>query len=98
MPEDPALSSAVRLSNARMTDLCQAIPRKVLQICDDQAEVMYDGEPRWVHLQGMTGLEPGDYVVVYAEQVLEQMPPDEAEDILRFYEELEQMLGDAHNG
>ena len=77
--------------------MCQAIPRKVLQIAGDRAEVLYDGEPRWVHLQGMTGLEPGDFVVVYAEQVLEKMQPDEAEDILRFYEELEAMLGEAHD-
>lgn len=78
--------------------MCQAIPRKVLKLTDEQAEVMYDGEPRWVHLQGMTGLQPGDYVVVYAEQVLERMNADEAEDILRFQEELEAMLGEAHNG
>jgi hydrogenase assembly chaperone HypC/HupF len=77
--------------------MCQAIPRKVLQVTDDQAEVMYDGEPRWVHLQGMTGLQPGDYVIVYAEQVLEQMPAEEAEDILRFQAELEAMLGEAHD-
>jgi hydrogenase assembly chaperone HypC/HupF len=77
--------------------MCQAIPRKVLQVADDQAEVMYDGEPRWVHLQGMTGLQPGDYVIVYAEQVLEQMPAEEAEDILRFQAELEAMLGEANN-
>jgi hydrogenase assembly chaperone HypC/HupF len=77
--------------------MCQAIPRKVLQVTDTRAEVMYDGEPRWVHLQGMTGLQTGDYVVVYAEQVLEKMDRDEAEDILRFYEELEAMLGSAHD-
>lgn len=77
--------------------MCQAIPRKVLQITDDQAEVMYDGEPRWVHLHGMSGLQPGDYVVVYAEQVLEQMPAEEAEDILRFQEELEAMFSEVYD-
>jgi hydrogenase maturation factor len=46
----------------------------------------------------MSGLQPGDYVVVYAEQVLERMDAAEAEDILRFQEELERMLGEAHNG
>jgi hydrogenase assembly chaperone HypC/HupF len=76
--------------------MCQAIPRKVLQVTADQAEVMYDDEPRWVYLQGLNGLQPGDYVVVYAEQVLERMDADEAEDILRFQAELEAMLGEAH--
>jgi hydrogenase assembly chaperone HypC/HupF len=77
--------------------MCQAIPRKVLRVTDNQAEVMYDGEPRWVHLQGMTGLQPGDYVMVYAEQILEQMPAEEVKDILRFQAELEAMLGEAHD-
>lgn len=77
--------------------MCQVIPREVLRVTDNRAEVMYDGEPRWVHLQGMTGLQPGEYVVVYADQVLERMDVDEARDILRFYDELEQLLGESSN-
>jgi hydrogenase expression/formation protein HypC len=75
--------------------MCQAIPRIVLQINGDRVEVMYDGQPQWVTAHGIGDLTPGEYVVVYAGQALERMPKDEAEDILRFYDELEEMLRDA---
>jgi hydrogenase expression/formation protein HypC len=75
--------------------MCQAIPRIVLQINGDRVEVMYDGQPQWVTAHGIDDLAPGEYVVVYAGQALERMPKDEAEDILRFYDELEEMLRDA---
>lgn len=77
--------------------MCQAIPRKVLQVADGKAEVLYGGEPRWVYVQGIPDLAVGDYVVVYAAQALERMPTDEAEDMLRFLEELDVMLEEASN-
>ncbi|MDP9352737.1 MAG: HypC/HybG/HupF family hydrogenase formation chaperone [Chloroflexota bacterium] len=75
--------------------MCKAIPRRVLQIAEGRAEVLYDGEPRWVTVHGIPDLQVGEYVVVYAEQVLEKMPVEEAEDILRFCNELEAMLEEA---
>lgn len=78
--------------------MCQAIPRKVLQIDGERAEVLYDGAPQWVVVRGIPDLAIDDYVVVYAGQALERMEPEEAEDILRFQDELEQMLADASRG
>lgn len=75
--------------------MCKAIPRKVLQVADSRIEVLYDGEPRWVANHTIPDLIPGEYVMVYAEQVLERMPAEEAEDIIRFCEELEAMLEEA---
>lgn len=75
--------------------MCQAIPRKVLQPGDGRVEVLYDGEPRWVAAQGLTDLQAGEYVVVYAGQALERMPNDEAEELLRYIEEMEAMFDEA---
>lgn len=75
--------------------MCQAIPRPVLRLDDERAEVLYDGAPLWVTVRGIPDLAIGDYVVVYAGQALERIPTEEAEDILRFYDDLERMLEEA---
>lgn len=75
--------------------MCQAIPRKVLQIDGDRVEVLYDGRPEWVIVRGIQDVAVGEYLVVYAGQALERMDVEEAEDILRFQAELEQMLEEA---
>ncbi len=75
--------------------MCQAIPRRVLQVADGRAEVLYDGTPVWVAAQGISDLKIDEYVVVYAGQALERLPADEAEEMLRFYDELERMMEEA---
>lgn len=75
--------------------MCQAVPRRVLQMEGERAEVLYDGVPQWVTVRGIPDLAIGEYVVVYAGQALERMDEEEAEDILRFQEELEKMLEEA---
>lgn len=75
--------------------MCRATPRPVLQVEEGRAQVLYDGEPRWVAARGIAGLAPGQYVVVYADEAIETMESDEAEDILRFNDDLERMLEEA---
>jgi len=77
--------------------MCQTIPRKVLQVVGDRVEVLYDGVPRWLPVHGLPDLAPGEYVTVYAGAVLERMPVAEAEEILRFYAELDEMMDAAHD-
>jgi hydrogenase maturation factor len=67
----------------------------VLQVGDGQAEVLYDGERRWVAARDIDGLAAGQYVVVYAGEAIERMEREEAEDILRFNDDLERMLEEA---
>ena len=43
--------------------MCQAIPRPVLRVSGDRAEVVYDGVPTWVTVQGIPNLAAGEYVV-----------------------------------
>ena len=75
--------------------MCQAIPRRVLQVADRRAEVLYDGMPIWVTVQDIADLKVNEYVVVYADQALERLPTDEAEAMLRFYGDLERMIQEA---
>lgn len=75
--------------------MCQAIPRQVLRVDDRRAEVLYDGNPTWVAVHGISDVAVGEYLVVYAGQALERLPSDEAEAMLRFYDELEDMMREA---
>ena len=75
--------------------MCQAIPRRVLQVADGRAEVFYDGVPTWVAAHGIPDLQVGEYLVVYAGQALDRLPTDEAEEMLRFLEGLERMVQEA---
>ncbi len=75
--------------------MCQAIPRRVLQVSEGRAEVDYDDEPTWVAVHGIPDLKVGEYLVVYAGQALERLPTDEAEEILRFSAELDRMFAEA---
>ncbi len=75
--------------------MCQAIPRKVLQVTGERAQVLYDGVPTWVAMHGIPDVAIGQYLVVYAGQALERLPAQDAEAMLRFYNELERMVEDA---
>lgn len=72
--------------------MCQAIPREVLRVAEDRAEVLMDGRPTWVHAIALPELRVGDYVVVYAGQALERMERDEAEQLLRELSELDTLF------
>ena len=78
--------------------MCQAIPRRDLSIDGQSAEVVYDGAPLAVTVRGIDDLQVGEYVVVYAGQALERIPTADAEEILAFYKDLEQMLEEAVRG
>ncbi len=75
--------------------MCQAIPRRVLQVEADRVEVDYDGRPTWVEMHDLPNLAVGEYVVVYAGQALEKMDSAEAEEMLAWYANLESMLEEA---
>jgi hydrogenase expression/formation protein HypC len=75
--------------------MCQAIPRRVLQIEGERLLVDYDEQPTWVHAVGLEAVQIGDYVVVYAGQALERMEQAEAEELLAFYASLEGLLEEA---
>ena len=71
--------------------MCVTVPCKVLQVAEGQAEVLYEGGPRWVQTPGIPDLAAGEYVTVYAGTVLDRMPAEEAEEMLRLFAELAAM-------
>jgi len=75
--------------------MCQAIPRRVLQVGDGRAEVLYEGEPTWVAVNGIPDVQVGEYLVVYAGQALDRLPTEDAEEMLLFFDELERMVEEA---
>ena len=74
--------------------MCQAVPRRVLQVDGERVQVDYDGQPTWVHAVALPDLMAGEYVVVYAGQALERMHQAEAEELLAFYASLEDLLAE----
>ena len=72
--------------------MCVAVPCRVLQVANGQAEVLYDGAPRRVQAIGFPDLAVGEYVTVHAGVVLNRMPAEEAEVILSLFAELDAMM------
>lgn len=72
--------------------MCQAIPRKVLRVEGDQFEVLIDERPTWVSGFEITGVQAGDYVVVYAGAVIQKVSEEEALEILDFLREMDAMF------
>ena len=74
--------------------MCVTIPREVLRVWDDRAEVLIDGRPREVVCAGLVGLQPGDYVLVHADAAIERLSAAEARETLAFLAALEAALDD----
>ena len=68
--------------------MCMAVPCKVLQVANGQAEVLYEGKPLWVQTPGISDLREGEYVAVYAGKALNRMTAEEAADVQRVIEKL----------
>ena len=75
--------------------MCQAIPRLVLRVDGQRAEVDHDGRPTWVHTGALGAVSPGEYLLVYAGQALERVAKAEAEELLAFYADFEKLLEQA---
>ncbi len=74
--------------------MCVTIPREVLRVWDDRAEVLIDGRPREVVCAGLAGLQPGDYVLVHADAAIERLSAAEARETLDFLAALDAALAD----
>ena len=72
--------------------MCVTIPREVLRVWGDRAEVLIDGRPREVVCAGLAGLQPGDYVLVHADAAIERLSAAEARETLACLAALEATL------
>ena len=74
--------------------MCVTIPRQVVRVWADRAEVLFDGRPREVVCAGLDGLAPGDYVLVHADAAIERLSATEARETLDFLAAMEAILDD----
>ena len=74
--------------------MCVTVPREVVRVWDDRAEVLVDGLPREVVCAGLSGLKAGDFVLLHADAAIERLSAAEARETLDFLAALEAMLDD----
>ena len=70
--------------------MCVALPGKVMEIFEKDAVVDFNGN----HVRAIAGLVPisvGDYVLVHAGCILQKLSVGEAQDMIKLFEELEEV-------
>jgi len=74
--------------------MCVTIPRQVIRVWADRAEVLVDGAAREVVCVGLDGLAPRDYVLLHADAAIERLTADEARETMAFLAAMEALLDD----
>ncbi len=74
--------------------MCVAVPREVVRVWDDRAEVLVDGQPREVVCASLPDLQPGDFVLLHADAAIERLSPAEARETLEFIAAMDAMFDD----
>lgn len=72
--------------------MCQAIPRRVLQVCEGRAEVVAGDRCEWVSTVALPDIAPGEYVLVYAGVAVERVSEAEALELLDFLASLDDLF------
>jgi len=70
-------------------DMCLSLPAKVIEINGDMASVSVGGAMFNAGLQLLDDVKPGDYVLLHAGFAIQKINKDEAEEILRLLEEMQ---------
>lgn len=68
--------------------MCLAIPMKIRNIQGTFAEVESGRLLRKVDIQMLSGLKPGDYVIIHAGFAIERLDPKKARETLRLIDEI----------
>jgi hydrogenase expression/formation protein HypC len=68
--------------------MCLGIPMKIRRIRGEFAEVESARLVRTVNIQMLSGLRPGDYVIVHAGFAIQRLNPEKAEETLRLIREI----------
>ena len=69
--------------------MCLAMPRRVLRVGGEGAEIEWDGESLWVSTAGTPDLAVGDYVLVHAGVAISRIDDAEAQRVLAALAELD---------
>jgi len=93
--DDKLLPIAYAISN-RKTDMCLAIPVKVVELREgDQAMVDVGGVRKEISLALVDGIAVGDYVILHVGYAIQKLDLEEAEKTLALFSELGENLGAA---
>lgn len=76
--------------------MCLGVPMRVVEVREvggyRVALAEYGGMRREVDASVLDDIRPGDWVIVHAGIAISKMEPEEAEELLKIYEELEEAL------
>ena len=70
--------------------MCVALPGKVIEVYEKEALVDFNGN-RVRAIAGMVPVVVGDYVLVHAGCILQKLSVGEAQDMIKLFEELEEV-------
>jgi hydrogenase expression/formation protein HypC len=68
--------------------MCVAVPAKVVELKGDQATVEIRGNRFDANVSLVGELNIGDYVLIHAGFAIERYEPEEAQEVLKVFEEL----------
>ena len=68
--------------------MCLAIPSKIIKIKGEDAEVDVAGIRKEINVSLMSGLKPGDFVLVHAGFAIEKISAETAKETLDVFEEV----------
>ena len=71
--------------------MCLSIPAKVEKIEDDMAIVSVGGTKYKASLQMIDDVSIGDYILMHTGFAIQKLSPEDAEESLRLFEELEDL-------
>lgn len=63
--------------------MCLTIPKKVVTVQKNQAEVISKSGPSWVKTDLINSVKKGDWLLIQADLALEKITPAEANKILK---------------
>lgn len=73
--------------------MCLAIPAQIKEIDGYMARVELAGNSRHADLSLIEGAEVGDWVLIHAGIAIEKLEPEDAEETLNLFSEMEQAGG-----
>ena len=75
--------------------MCLAVPARILEVVDKEAEVNFGGVRRRVSLIFVPEARVGDYVIVHTGFALNVLDEEEAQETLKLFEELDALSSES---
>lgn len=73
--------------------MCLAFPGKIIEIIDQQATADFDGIEKSVNISLVPEVKKGDYVIVHAGFAIQTLTKEDAQEVLKEYENAEKISG-----